>query len=268
MFYIGEFSKMGRTTVKTLHYYDRIGLLQPQEVDESTGYRLYSTRQLVDLHRIQALKQAGLSIDDIQSVFAGVDVKPILEQRQAEIVRELHKHEEQRARIAFLLSEEEKEFFMDYQATVKEIPSQIVYSKRMTVPNYKAYFDVIPAIGRAVMQANPDLKCATPEYCYIVNLDGEYKESDINIEFNEAVEEFGTEVDGITFKKTEPLEVVSVMHKGGYDGLPQAYAFAMDWLEKSGYAIADFTRESYIDGIWNKDDEDEWLTEVQIPIVQ
>ena len=45
MFYIGEFSKMGKTTVKTLHHYDRIGLLKPAAVDCVTGYRLYTTQQ-------------------------------------------------------------------------------------------------------------------------------------------------------------------------------------------------------------------------------
>ena len=60
VFYIGEFSKMGKTTIKTLHHYDRIGLLHPEAVDGATGYRLYTTRQLIELHRIQALRQAGL----------------------------------------------------------------------------------------------------------------------------------------------------------------------------------------------------------------
>ena len=45
MFYIGEFSKMGKTTVKTLHHYDRIGLLRPAAVDGATGYRLCTTSQ-------------------------------------------------------------------------------------------------------------------------------------------------------------------------------------------------------------------------------
>ena len=67
MFYIGEFSKMGKTTVKTLHHYDRIGLLRPAAVDGATGYRLYTTSQLVDLHRIQALRQAGPSSHGVAS---------------------------------------------------------------------------------------------------------------------------------------------------------------------------------------------------------
>ena len=51
MFYIGEFSKMGKTTIKTLRHYDRIGLLHPEAVDGATGYRLYTTRQLVQRGR-------------------------------------------------------------------------------------------------------------------------------------------------------------------------------------------------------------------------
>ncbi|MFR7650555.1 MAG: MerR family transcriptional regulator, partial [Eggerthella lenta] len=68
MFYIGEFSKMGKTTVKTLHHYDRIGLLKPAAVDGVTGYRLYTTQQLAELHRIQALRQAGLSVDEVTAI--------------------------------------------------------------------------------------------------------------------------------------------------------------------------------------------------------
>ncbi len=268
MFYIGSFSKMGKTTVKTLHYYDRIGLLRPEEVDRATGYRLYTTRQLVELHRIQALRQAGLSIDEVVRVFDGADIRTVLEQRQAEVARELREREGQLARIAFILDNEEKEFFMDYQVTIKESPSHIVYPKELTVPDYTAYFEVIPAIGRAVKAANPDLTCAEPEYCFITYLDGEYKEKDINIQYNEAVTEFGNEVDGIYFRETNPVTVASVMHKGSYADVPQAYAFVMDWVESNGYRVTESPRESYIDGIWNQADEADWLTEIQVPIEQ
>ena len=49
MYRIGEFSKMSKTTIKTLRYYDEIGLLEPENVDDFTGYRLYTTQQLVKL---------------------------------------------------------------------------------------------------------------------------------------------------------------------------------------------------------------------------
>lgn len=56
------------------------------------------------------------------------------------------------------------------------------------------------------------------------------------------------------------------MHKGSYSGLSRAYAYAFKWIEENGYKAVDNPRESYIDGIWNKDSMDEWLTELQIPV--
>ena len=65
MFKIGEFSKLSHVTVKTLRYYDQIGLLTPAEVDRWTSYRYYSASQLPRLNRILALKDLGLSLDQI-----------------------------------------------------------------------------------------------------------------------------------------------------------------------------------------------------------
>ena len=48
--------------------------------------------------------------------------------------------------------------------------------------------------------------------------------------------------------------------------VPQAYAYAFKWIEENGYTAAGSPRENYIDGIWNKESEEDWLTELQIPI--
>lgn len=68
MLKIGEFSKLAMITVKTLRFYDEVGLLKPCLVDEWTGYRYYDSQQLYEIHRIVALRQAGLTIDEIKSV--------------------------------------------------------------------------------------------------------------------------------------------------------------------------------------------------------
>ena len=46
MLKIGEFSRLSQVTVKTLRYYDEIGLLKPSEIDRFTDYRYYSLDQL------------------------------------------------------------------------------------------------------------------------------------------------------------------------------------------------------------------------------
>ena len=268
MYRIGEFSKMTKTTVKTLHYYDQVGLLKPNDVDIMTGHRYYATEQLMTLHKIQSLRQIGISIDQIKLILSGQSSKEILEKRRLEVVNELKNYEEQLSRIEFILSGKEEEKMMNYQATIKELPECIVYSKKMTVPNYNAYFDVIPAIGQKVLEKYPDLKCANPEYCFIVYLDGEYKETDIRIEFCEAVTELKEDFDDIKFKKVNKTNAISVMHKGPYVGLSKAYAYAFEWIENNGYTTSGNPRENYIDGIWNKENEEDWLTELQIPIVK
>ena len=40
----------------------------------------------------------------------------------------------------------------------------------------------------------------------------------------------------------------------------------MKYIEENGYEIIDYPRECYIDGCWNKESVDEWLTEIQIPV--
>lgn len=53
---------------------------------------------------------------------------------------------------------------------------------------------------------------------------------------------------------------------GLYDKLYQSYIDLFAWLEKEGYRIAGNPRSSYIDGIWNREDPEKWLTIVQVPV--
>ena len=91
MYRIGEFSKLSKTTIKTLRYYDTEGLLQPETVDTFTGYRLYSTKQLIELHRIQELRQIVLSIIEVKQIMQSHKTMfEILENRLAEVISELN----------------------------------------------------------------------------------------------------------------------------------------------------------------------------------
>ena len=56
--------------------------------------------------------------------------------------------------------------------------------------------------------------------------------------------------------------MISIFHKGAYDQIGEAYAYIMKYAEENGFEIAGLARECYIDGIWNKDSVDEWLTEI------
>lgn len=48
LFKISAFSRLSRVSLKTLRYYDQIGILKPRKVDHDTGYRYYSADQLLE----------------------------------------------------------------------------------------------------------------------------------------------------------------------------------------------------------------------------
>jgi DNA-binding transcriptional MerR regulator len=65
---VGDLAKQTAVSVRTLHYYDEIGLLSPSGRTES-GYRLYATQDIVRLQQIVSLRQIGFSLEKF-GVFA------------------------------------------------------------------------------------------------------------------------------------------------------------------------------------------------------
>lgn len=265
---IGIFSKLGQVTVKTLHHYDEVGLLVPDYVDEENGYRYYATNQLIRLSEIVALRQMGFSIPEITEIVDGHNIEGILEQRKAELMDEVQNSTDRLSRIKHYIRNRKEGQKMKYQTVIKEIPTYTVFSARYTIPNYAALNEIMPALAEKVGKVNPGLKCVEPDYCFNVYLDGEYRETDINVEVCQAVVSKGKDGDGFVFKDIPATTVVSVLHRGSYETLREAYAYAMQWVEQNGYAIIDNVRESYIDGIWNKSKVEDWLTEIQVPVAE
>lgn len=66
---VGELATLTGLTIRTLRYYDQIELFSPSQYTES-GHRLYTKSDLSTLQQILALKQIGLSLDDIKTVIA------------------------------------------------------------------------------------------------------------------------------------------------------------------------------------------------------
>lgn len=267
MYCIGEFSILCKVAIKNLRYYDEIDLLKPEYTDPVTNYRYYLTDQLIEIHTIQSYQQIGLSIKEIKLLLRGKEEIEILKKKKQELQQELEELQGQLKKIDFICSGEMDKQLINYKAVVKKVSGYIVYAKKMFLKSYEDYSKVILSLRQKVAELNPDLRCVQPEYNFIVYLEGGYQERDSYVEFCEAVDQFGVAPEGIEFKEIEPVTVVSVMHRGAYATLGLAYAFAATWVEKKGYMIAGNPRESFIHGIWNKENEEDWLTEIQIPIM-
>lgn len=76
-----------RTNIRTLRYYDDIGLLKPEVVDPKTGYRYYSARQFERMNTIKYLRNLNMPLDKIKAFFENRDtlvMEQILEEQLQE----------------------------------------------------------------------------------------------------------------------------------------------------------------------------------------
>jgi DNA-binding transcriptional MerR regulator/effector-binding domain-containing protein len=261
---IGLFSKMNRVTIKALRHYDEIGLLKPAAIEKFTGYRYYTSEQLPLLHQILALREMGFTLDEIKKVQGGTPEKDLLMQKRLELLKRIAQDTLRLSQVESYLVKNDGES-AGYHVILKELPQVIVASLRTTIPNYDALFSAVPPMGAEMERLG--CVCAVPEYCFNIYHDGEYRETDIDVEICEAVTAVKEDSEMLKFKVIDRVKnAACVLHKGPYEGFPNAYNAVLKWLERNGYEIIDHPRESYIDGVWNKDSPADWLTEIQFPV--
>ena len=261
MYTIGEFSILAKTTVKTLRYYEKEGLFCPSFIDQN-GYRYYQSDKLLELSKIMALRQVGFSIEQIKQIQKGKSLDEMLVQKQKELESFQIENNFRLSKIQYLLGEKE----MKYEVVVKDLPDYVVYFKEGVIQNYGELSQFILDSAQECLKTNPSIKCIEPDYCFVEYLDKKFKEHDIKVRYSQAVTALGVPNQTIKFKKLAPQKAVCIYHKGCYENLSEAYGYIMKYIEENNLKIVDYPRERYIDGVWNKQNVDEWLTEIQVPI--
>lgn len=68
-FKIGEIAEFFDISVRALHLYDKIGLLKPEYIDETTGYRYYTAEHISKLQSILSFKKVGFSLSEIKQLY-------------------------------------------------------------------------------------------------------------------------------------------------------------------------------------------------------
>ena len=262
LYKIGMFAAMNRVTVKALRFYEEQGLLLPAYVDPETGYRYYKLNQMATMHQISALKQAGFTLEEIVRINNGEDEEALLLKKKSELLSKIAVLTKQVAFLEGYLAK--KKSCLLSPVLIKEVPECKVAYIKTRLDSYDNLFEKMPQMGELMERAG--CICALPEYCFTNYLEPISKEEDILVELCESVTECKDDVGELHFKTMPKIQAASVFHKGSYHTLAASYERVLKYVEDHGYEIAGAIRESYIDGVWNKDDESEWLTEIQAPI--
>lgn len=106
---ISDFAKLTGTTLKTIIYYHKIGLLQEPERSPG-GYRLYGPVELTRMQLIRRLKSLGLDLKRIKEILGDIHnpktLREVLQSLRVELLSEKKSLEERVAKIEMLLSED------------------------------------------------------------------------------------------------------------------------------------------------------------------
>ena len=262
LYKIGMFAQMNHITIKTLRFYEEQGLLLPAYVDGENGYRYYTMNQMADIQRITALKQAGFTLDDIKLINQGADTAYLLSTKKAALLKKIAELTSQIAVIDGYLSGPAGT--LDAPVLIRTIPAVTVASMKKRIDSYDELFSLMPEMGAEMERLG--CRCALPEYCFTHYLEPGFRDEHILIETCEAVTEKKEDSALVKFRELPEITAACIFHKGSYSNFSESYAAILRFIEENGYKICGNIRENYIDGIWNKDREEDWLSEIQIPV--
>ena len=259
---------MMQVTVKTLRHYEQKGLLHPSEVDEWTGYRYYNIAQMQRLNTIRGLQRQGFTLEEIKELLEDGTQMPsidLLTQKIVETEQQLQLLMERRRQLLKWMDSHKQIKNME-KFSIQSLPEIIVASHREVITDYTALGPLcVEKIGPEMQRLG--CKCPPPGYCFTIEHNKEYRPSNIDIEYCEQVEEMGEDSAIVQFKRLEAIpKVLCMKHMGPYERFYESFTEAFAYMEEQGYKIAGSPRTSYIDGIWNQDDPEQWLSIIQIPI--
>lgn len=272
MFTIGDFAQLGRVSVRMLRHYDAVGLLPPAHVDPSSGYRFYTAAQLHRLNRLVALKDLGLTLDQVRVV---LDEKLSVEQlhgmlslRRAELRQQILADESRLRRVEARLRAIEREGAMPTNdVVVKPVPAVRVARLSAVAASYGP-----EDIGPVIQPLYPELmarleRAAVPITGYGI---ATYEPAD----GDEVLVQAGMTV-SVSPSASHDFEVVdlpalseaaTIVHRGTMDDVDVTYQAVAAWVEAHGYRQNGFAREVYLQ--YGVGDPADWVTELQLEITK
>ncbi len=281
MLKIGEFSQLGQVSVRTLRLYDELGLLKPAQIDRFTDYRSYSIEHLPRLNRILALKDLGLSLEQIARLLdekvPAAQLRGMLKLKQAELEQQLQADQVRLARVEARLRQIELEGQQSpYDIVLKEVEAQTIASARQIVPTAEDMDYYCAATYRQVYAWLDRHDVAPSGREFTIYHNQEYTEEQIDLEAAVVIERDAIRF--LTAASEGPVTVrelpavpsmASVSYQGPLSGLGQAITALSTWIEQNSYSPAGLFREVFLSAQPHTlKRADHAVIELQIPVAR
>lgn len=273
MLRISDFSKLTHVSIRMLRYYDTQGLLKPEKVDEQSGYRYYSAKQVPQLQKIVLLRDLNFSVAQIQDLLQHWNNDYILEQFQNKICELTASIEAANSQIHNIQSAithmNSNQLEQCYNVTLRTIPDYPVISLRRRVMSYFDEGMLWQELFTFVQQNHIEIDHSARNNIAIYH-DTEYFETGVDIEVCFLVKKLGKDHDGFTYRIVNGVEhMACMMVYGPYENIAGAYHTFTAWLDQSEqYRMGPLSRQVTIISGEHTDHPEEYLTEIQIPLVE
>lgn len=269
MLKIGDFSKLSRISIRMLRHYNEIGLLIPESIDVSSGYRYYSEAQLPIANRITALKDMGFSLLMISEILTSYNdsekLKMYLKLKQTEIQEQVN-HLNQKLLLLETtrnrIGKDDK--IMNYNVTLKELPERIVASVRQIIPAYNQE----GILWKILMEETASLNILNGDPCYTLAIfhDREHKEENVDVEVQKSVKKLYKNTEHVVFKKVDSIQIASSTYKGSYEKITEVNEAVANWVVDNGYEFDGLSFCIYHVSPYETQNPEELVTEVCYPV--
>lgn len=272
IFRIGEFANIVKISSKTLRYYDELGLLKPEYIDDMTGYRYYSAGQIPVLNEILLLKEIGLSLKEITYIIENdiqyEELINLLMLKQIKIKEEIVRSQKKLNKINSLvtaLNEKEKVSLSSYKIFVKKVEPIKAACIEAKLYDYAQQGHLWTELLNFLDVNN--IKQLSG--CFTIYHDSIYKENSIDVEIVKPIAHGFDNTSRIKYKKIPGVnEMACLIHKGEHESAINSYTAIMNWIQENNYIICGSIREIYHEDDLTTDIPEDYITEIQIPITK
>ncbi len=274
MFRIGEFSKLCGLSVDTLYHYEKMKVLAPAHVDQFTGYRYYEAEQLVTVNKVLALKDAGFALEEIAKILSSdlntTSLINMLEKNALLLEEALTNEHNRLVRLhtnIFLIKN--GGIPQMNEITIKKVEPILIASIRKAF--HKSEFDNELETMWADVNQYIDVKGGKRTIpCMMLYHTGWWDMDDTGILDVEVVEPITKAFQGsenvFVYELPSIEKMVCIVHKGPFSTMGKTCDALFAWIKQNGYKIGGAIREIYHKGDWVTDNQEEYITEMQVPI--
>jgi DNA-binding transcriptional MerR regulator len=246
-----------------LRHYDSIGLLEPDRIEASTGYRSYSPDQLHVLNRIVALKDLGFPLEQVARLLDDdmnpAELRGMLRLRRAQLEKESRAIDTRLTAVETRLQMIEMESTMSADYVVKSIDARrLIAVTAILDPEHLAdhigpmFDEVASALNHA--RGALDVPIAT------------YAETEAGTDVVVGYSNPGPPPAGTEIVELPEVTAVCGVHLGPMAGINASWQNLHRWIIDNGYTFAGPCRELYIRAV--SEDQADWVTELQQPVTK